>query len=393
MTTSPVWRLLRRNISPGQIIGYAVANLVGLVIVLTAIQFYNDVHTAMTSDDSMLRRDYLVVSRQVGITDRNVAFSAGDLDDIESQPWVEAIGRFEPSTFKANIGVEFQGHGMSTETFFESIPDRFFDHLPDDWTFDPQHGEVPIILSRDYLSLYNFGFASTRGLPKFREGEVSMVPLTITLSGNGRTARLRGHIAGFSSRISTIAVPQEFMTWANSTFGDPDAVRAPSRLVVEVNDPGNPAIRDYMARNSLEIAGDKMDNSEASYILSVLTAVVIGVGAVISLLAFMILMLSIYLLLQKSRDKLRDLMLLGYTPQRVSVYYYRMVAAVNLMVIVLAIPAVFIARAYWRGAIASLDLPVGPVWPMLATALTVILLITTLNVMTIRRLVRRSVAS
>lgn len=38
-----VWQLLRKNVSKGQIIGYAVANFVGFVIVLTAIQFYQDV--------------------------------------------------------------------------------------------------------------------------------------------------------------------------------------------------------------------------------------------------------------------------------------------------------------------------------------------------------------
>lgn len=390
MTTSPVWRLLRRNISASQIVGYALANLVGLAIVLTAIQFYADVHSALSGEDSVLRRDFLVVSRQVGLTDRTTTFSAEDLEDLESQPWVEAVGKFEPSTFKANIGLDFQGHGMSTETFFESIPDRFFDRLPDDWNFDPATGEVPIILSKDYLALYNFGFASTRGLPKFREGEVSMVPLDIVLTGNGRRVRLRGHIAGFSSRISTIAVPQDFMTWANATFGNPDAAAAPSRLVVEVNDPGNPAIKEYMSRNSLEIAGDKMDNSEASYILSVLTAVVIGVGAVISVLAFFILMLSIYLLLQKSRDKLCDLMLLGYTPRRVSIYYYRMVALVNLGVIAVALPVVLMCRIYWLGAIGAMGLESGPVWPMLVIAAAIVSLTTSVNIMTIRRLVRRA---
>ena len=34
-----VWLLLRRNISAGQIAGYALANFIGLAIVLCAIQF------------------------------------------------------------------------------------------------------------------------------------------------------------------------------------------------------------------------------------------------------------------------------------------------------------------------------------------------------------------
>ncbi len=50
-------RLLRRNISVGQIVGYAVANFVGLVIVLTAMQFYRDVTAARGADDNFLTRD------------------------------------------------------------------------------------------------------------------------------------------------------------------------------------------------------------------------------------------------------------------------------------------------------------------------------------------------
>ena len=387
MRRSPVWRLLRRNISAGQIIGYALANLVGLAIVLTAIQFYNDADAALNGGDTMLRRDYLVVSRQVGLTDRNVTFTPEAIDKLESQPWVEEVGEFTASRFKATIGVDFQGHGMVTETFFESIPDRFFDKLPRDWGFDPSVGEVPIILSKDYLALYNFGFASTRGLPKFREGEISAVPLMITLAGKGRTARLKGYIAGFSSRISTIAVPEEFMTWANAEFGTGVAA-GPSRLVVEVNDPGNPAIKNYMRRHGLEIAGDKIDNSDASYFLSVLTAVVIGVGAVISVLAFFILMLSIYLLLQKSRTKLRDLLLLGYRPVEVSRYYYRLVAAVNGAVLVLSVTAVVCVRGLWIEAFSAMDLPSSTLWAALLTGIAVTVVVTTINILVIRRLVR-----
>ena len=52
-----VWRLLKRNISAGQLIGYAVANFVGLSIVLTAIQFYRDVTAVWDGDDSFISRE------------------------------------------------------------------------------------------------------------------------------------------------------------------------------------------------------------------------------------------------------------------------------------------------------------------------------------------------
>lgn len=168
-----VRRLLRRNVSAAQIAGYAVASLVGLTIVLAAIQFYRDASAIFAGDEAnAMTRDFIVVSKQIGISDRDVSFSPEDIADIAAQPWTDSVGAFTASRFKAAIGVDFAGRGLSTETFFESIPDRFFDKLPADWGFNTADGEdadVPIILARDYLALYNFGFASTRGLPTVRE--------------------------------------------------------------------------------------------------------------------------------------------------------------------------------------------------------------------------------
>ncbi|MDE6927530.1 MAG: ABC transporter permease, partial [Muribaculaceae bacterium] len=61
-----VWNLLKKNISVGQIAGYAVANLVGLAIVLTAIRFYSDVRGAFSDgDDSFVGSDYMIISKPV----------------------------------------------------------------------------------------------------------------------------------------------------------------------------------------------------------------------------------------------------------------------------------------------------------------------------------------
>ena len=65
MSKNTVWRLLRHNISAGQIAGYAVANLVGLAIVLTAMQFYRDVSSVWDDDDSFISNDYLILSKRV----------------------------------------------------------------------------------------------------------------------------------------------------------------------------------------------------------------------------------------------------------------------------------------------------------------------------------------
>lgn len=393
MNTALVRRLLRRNVSVAQTCGYAFASLVGLSIVLCAIQFYRDASGIFGADGSVNSRDFMVVSKQIGFNDRNTSFTPDEIADLKSQPWVKAVGEFTASRFKAAISLDFAGRGLASETFFESLPAEFFDKLPADWGFDPADGaeaDVPIVLSRDYLSLYNFGFAATRGLPTLRENEIGMIPLTLTLRGrDGSTAVMRGHIAGFSSRINTIAVPEEFMHWANERFAPGSAQEAPSRLVIETDKPGDPAIARYLDNNGLDIAGDKIDNSAAAYMLRLFTGIVLAVGAIISVLAFFILLLSIFLLLQKNRGKLRQLMLLGYSPAEVARPYIHMVVAVNAAILAGGCVVAVLAAGIWRPALATVGATPTSIWPTILAGAALMAIVSVLSVVSIRSRVRR----
>ena len=122
---------------------------------------------------------------------------------------------------------------MSTQMFFESVPDAYIDVKSADWRFDEQSDFLPIILPRNYLNLYNFGFAQSRNLPQLSEGVLGLVNVDIHISGNGKSRSFKGNIVGFSNRLNTILVPDRFMQWANGEFGNRE-VKDPSRLIVEV---------------------------------------------------------------------------------------------------------------------------------------------------------------
>ena len=388
-------RLLRRNISAAQLAGYAVANFVGLAIVMCAVQFYRDAHPAFDQDsDSFINRDYLVISPSVStigtITGTGAGFTPEAVADLERQPWTRRVGEFTNADFNISASIDFNGGGMQTFLFFESIPDEFFDIRPSGWSFDPESPEIPIIVSKDYLALYNFGFASSRGLPQLSENVINKVPLRITVAGNGRIESFPGRIVGFSSRFNTIAVPQEFMQWANARFADPGETRPyPSRLIVEVENPGSPQVRRYMESHGYEIAGDKADSSRASYFLSVITGVIISVGAVISLLSFFILVLSLSLLLQKNRRKLTDLMLLGYSPNDVAKGYLPVIVITNAAVLVCGCIAVSVGAMFWKKGLESASLETSSLWPTWLLGAGIIALITLLGYFSVLTTVRR----
>ena len=387
-----MWKLLRKHISGVQLAGFALANLVGLAIVILAVQFYLDVRPIFNDEEGFIGKDYLVITRSVTVAgamlgDGN-AFTDDDIADLERQPWCDGVGRFTAGDFgiAATMGVG-GGRAMRSQFFFESIPDEFIDVDATAWHFDPSHPTVPVIVSRDYLSLYNLGFAATQGMPQISEGQAGMLPLTFSLTGNGRSETLPGRIVGFSTRLNTVVVPETFMRWANDRYGS-GADRRTLRLIVEVNTPGDVAIEQYMTDRHYDVAGDKMASSKANYFLALVIGIVITVGILISALAFFVLMLSIYLLLQKNARKLHDLLLLGFSPRQVSRPYVRLVIAINAAVLVAAVALMLVARARYVPMLGAFGVAGSSVLPAIAVGAAIMALITAGNVVAIARKVR-----
>ena len=286
------------------------------------------------------------------------------------------------------MGLGNSGRSMSTQFFFESIPDEFIDVSSADWRFNPRRPVVPVIVSKDYLSLYNFGFAAAQGMPKLSEGMMAMIPLQFTLTGNGMSDVLPGRIVGFSSRLNTILVPEEFMQWSNRRYGN-GGTSAPSRLIVEVNTPGDVRIADYMDAKGYDVGGDKMNSGKANYFLSVIIGIVIAVGVLISLLSFFVLMLSIYLLLQKNTKKLQDLLMLGYHPRQVAAPYIRMVVAINGVVLVASVVLMAVARSFYMGMLQAFGVNGSSLAAAIVVAVAIMGCITAGNVIAIRHKIDR----
>ncbi len=195
--------------------------------------------------------------------------------------------------------MEQAGIRISTDMFFESVPDEFVDIKLDKWHFDEHTQTIPIIIPRNYLNLYNFGFAQSRNLPKLSEGVMGLIQMDIVMRGNGRVEQYKGNIVGFSNRLNTILVPQSFMKWANENFA-PNAEAQPARLIIEVSNPADSAIASYFfRRKDMKRKMVRLDAGKTTYFLRLIVGIVLGVGLFISILSFYILMLSIFLLLQK----------------------------------------------------------------------------------------------
>ncbi len=384
-----IQRLLRKNLSMAQLVGFTLANFIGLLIVLLGLQFYTDVRSIWQDEDSFMQKDYLVINKRVSgsglLTGERASFSADEIADIEKQSWVRKVGRFSSADYRLSASIEQAGRSMSTYMFFESIPSEFVDVDSDEWGYEEGDNVVPIIISKDYLSLYNFGFASSTGLPQFSETMIGSIPMRLRISSAKGSAELQGRIVGFSNRLNTILVPQEFMDWSNQRYGRTAGARAdPSRLIIDVSSPGDVKIKDYIAEHGYEIAGDKA-NSTASYFLNVATGVVLAIGAVITILSLFVLLLSISLLMQKNRQKMHSLIMLGYELKEVGRPYRQLVVAVNAVAYLLAAGAMLTMRMLYIDAVRAMGASETTVWMSLGVGAMITIVVILFNIISINR--------
>lgn len=349
-----IWKLLRKHISIFELAVFFVANLIGMAVILAGVQIYSDLSPMLTGEKSLIGNDYMIISRPVErVGEETPKFSASDIEELRGEPFVENLGVFASSKFRVDGGIEFKGRRLSTMMFFESVPDEFIDVDSEEWRFEQGDDVIPIILPRNYLNLYNFGFSQAQGLPNITEDMIKRVEISLRISGDGSYDYYTGQVVGFSDRLNTILVPMSFMSWANGYYSNDDNGDA-TRLILEVKNPSAPEVVEFMEQHGYVAEDKPSESSKALFLLQVCVAVIVGIGVVFSLLSMIILTLSIYLLLQKNINKLENLVLIGYKPVYVAMPYILMTMILNVSIFVISIVAVSYVQGLYMGYLGML---------------------------------------
>lgn len=381
-----IWKVLRQHLSVGQLIGFVLANILGLTIIVLGIQLYRDIRPVLTNQAGFMRPDFIVLTKPVSTLDAlsgtKPSFAPEEIADLASQPFVSELGVFTAAQYRiyGQVIVRSYGVDVGTDLFFESVPDAFIDVESDEWTFTPGDTKVPIIVPRTYLNLYNFGYAPTSAFPAISESMVNKVVLNLTLWGNGQSAQLKGRIIGFSSRLNTILVPQSFIEWSNAQFA-PRANGDISRVILRVSNPTDERIAAYCQAHELNIEGDNINASKAAWLMRILVAVVLTIGLVICLLSAYVLMLSIFLLMQRNQEAIRNLKAIGYTARLVARPYQLVVLITNLLSVGFSLVLLVLARHGYLSYLFVLapDLHPASLLPVCLIALVFALILTAIT--------------
>lgn len=334
-------RIQARTFPKWQLIGFAVTLLIGLLIIGVAAQVYVDMAPILGGEQALVGQKGIVVSKRISafktLDKSKIYFSDEELEELRQQDFVEDLGYFEKARFEISAFTKEDDNvpGFRTHMFFEAIPDRYMDVEMEAWDWTPESEILPIVIPQDYISLYNFGFAESQGLPVISRNAISEVEFGIRIKGNGEREELRSQIAGFSETVNSILVPKSFLDYANARYGSGGSPQ-PSRLLIALNDPTDEAALAYFDAEGLEVGQSDVEQSRLWFFFKILFGFLLLIAGVIILLSVNSILMSMNLLLYKNKRTINNLYLIGYENAQIGRFYILLVSSVIIITSLIA---------------------------------------------------------
>lgn len=358
---------------------------VGTILFLVSVMIWWNFQELLfgKSQNDSLGSTYLVIGKKV--TDQNMGlqgatiFGTTEIEEIKKAPQVEDVGIISSNKFPvyAMMGGNL---GFATELPLESVPDKFLDKMPTEWKWQQGSNDLPIIISSQFLDIYNYVFAPSQGLPQLSETSVKSLALKLKIGNEQSGEMMMAHVVGFSDRIGSVLAPQSFIDYGNLKYGKQVSVSQPSQLILKTKDPSDTKFAAYLQSHNYNTNSENLRWSKVRAIVEIVTAstgilalLLMGIGA-------LVIILFIELTIAKAYTSIALLLQIGYSPKYLSKFmsksFLPMVTSASVLALVVTCIIQFLASNLIKTQ--GLVLPVIPglpVWIAFCISLLVLLLL------------------
>lgn len=311
---------------------------IGVVLLLVSIQLFINIQQLLKENTPRKSGGYDFISISKTITNENMgkdnSFTETDLSNIKQQPNIADVAPLISNKFRiqATAGDLIP---FSTDLFLESINNNFIDTVPPTFSWKPGQMVVPIILSSDFLEIYNV-FAPAQDLPQLSQKAISSVNIILKCTGPYGTQNFKGNVVALSDRINSLLVPSAFMRWSNWYFMEDTSVHA-SRIYIKTKDANDPALISYLDQHGYHLNKDKVKFSRVKSILQNIVSALGVFGILVIVLALLLFSFYLQLMIAKSKSNLRLLLTLGYSPKWLAASVAKTWLPVYMLIIVAAL--------------------------------------------------------
>ena len=293
---------------------------IAFILVLSCLQLYENANRLFGSKSSDSNY-WLTFSKK--ITPDNIGrkellgFNENDISKIKTWSEVKAIYPFSANEFKASAnGGDFIP--FYTDLYFEGLDLKAIDSDLTDEEFQVKGDEIPIIISREYLNLYNYGFALNQGLPQISEDFAKKIEVNINITVNKQNKTYKGKMVGLSDRIHSVLIPKKFLDSLNMAE-KPELATQPkiyNRVLVQVKDSGDEGLVSKMKENGYESNQESLRSAKIKSKLFLVLKIIAVLGVFIFALCLYIIVSFIKIQFLEKQEEVSIKNSLGYSPKK-----------------------------------------------------------------------------
>lgn len=342
-------KLLFTHKSNWQFFFATLGSFIGLTALLLSTQLILDVDNFQSNEEELFGPNSVVIQKKVtkltSIGMNSTEFTPEEIIELEEKDFITDVAPFQSSDFKVGIS-EVEGDGLPhfyADMFFQAIPDRFMDVKDVNWHWDEKSEYIPIVLPRDFIMLINYGFAQSQGMNQISEELLMAARLKIHINGNGEKTQMVGRVVGFSQKISSILVPESFLTAMNSIYGN-GKITNPNRIFITIKDDSYGELEELMEEHNLDINQSVIDVVKIKTII----AVIIGIFGIAATLIVLLSLLGFIqysqLVLSKASYEITILLRIGYSVKSIVKTFLKQLSITFGFITIASISIMFLTK-------------------------------------------------
>jgi len=312
-----IQKLLFRNQDRKQLIIAMLGAFMGITFLIASVHYLIRLNE-FGQGSEILGPNTIIVQKKVtnssSLALTKTDFSEREIEKMQKLPFIEKV----KPVVSNNFDVSFETADplvprFRSDVFIQTVDPTFLDVHSNKWHWKEGDSFVPIIMPRDFLVMLNT-FMSASNIPQISDDLAMDIRFKFTVSNQTKKVWVDARIIGFTNEVSSILVPEYFMTYGNEQFSL-GAEKKITQLMISGKENEFGKVEALLKEKGLESKNAQMVAGRLKSVIGTLLLVVMGISVIAVFLSGLVLIQYMQLLMSKNEYEVRTLMRIGYAPK------------------------------------------------------------------------------
>lgn len=315
-------KLLFQHQDKRQLIIAIVGAFLGMTFLITSIHFLIRVDEFGEGKD-ILGPNTIIVQKEISKSSilnlSKTDFSQSEINSLKEESFITDVQPVITNNFDVSLETsDPMVPRFRTDVFIQTVDPDFLDIKSAKFKWKEGDTIVPMIMPREFLVMLNT-FMSASGIPQVSDELAMDIRFRFTLKNEDESRKewVTCIIVGFTNEVSSMLVPESFMSWANNRFAE-GVDQKITQLMISGEENNFGLVEELMTRKHYESKKTQMIVGQLKSIVGTLILIVLAISIIAVFLAGLVLIQYLQLLLNKNAYEIRTLLRLGHHPKSIT---------------------------------------------------------------------------